>query len=45
MTRCGDGELLVETQSASPVKAGTVQTFGVLTDEIMIFDKASSLRL
>ena len=45
VTRCGDGELLVETQSASPVKAGTVQTFGVLTDEIMIFDKASSLRL
>ncbi len=45
VTRCGAAELLVETQSASPVKAGTLQTFGVLTDEIMIFDKSSGLRL
>jgi multiple sugar transport system ATP-binding protein len=45
VTRCGDAELLVETQSASPVKTGTVQTFGVLTDEIMIFDKLSGLRI
>ncbi len=45
VTRCGDAELLVETQSASPVRTGTVQTFGVLTDEIMIFDKLSGLRI
>lgn len=45
VTRCGDADVLVETQSAMPVRAGTVQTFGVLTDEIKIFDKASGLRL
>jgi multiple sugar transport system ATP-binding protein len=45
VTRCGDTDVLVETQSTSPVKAGSVQTFGVLTDEIMIFDKISGLRL
>lgn len=45
VTRCGAGELLVETQSAAPVKSGTTQNFGVLTDEIMIFDKTSGLRL
>ncbi|WP_299964158.1 ATP-binding cassette domain-containing protein [uncultured Roseobacter sp.] len=45
VTHCGDAEILVETQSASPVRSGTVQTFGVLTDEIMIFDKTSGLRL
>ncbi|WP_299783717.1 ABC transporter ATP-binding protein [uncultured Roseobacter sp.] len=45
VTRCGGAEILVETQSASPVRSGTEQTFGVLTDEIMIFDKTSGLRL
>ncbi len=45
VTRCGGADVLVETQSAAPIKAGTVQTFGVLTDEIRIFDKASGLRL
>ncbi|MEM9582840.1 MAG: ABC transporter ATP-binding protein [Pseudomonadota bacterium] len=45
VTRCGETEILVETQSAAPVKAGNKQTFGVLTNEIMIFDKASGLRL
>ncbi|MFK7750983.1 MAG: ABC transporter ATP-binding protein [Sedimentitalea sp.] len=45
VTRCGAADILVETQSAAPVKAGTVQTFGVITNEIMIFDKASGLRL
>ncbi len=45
VTRCGDADVLVETQSTSPIRAGTIQTFGVLTDEIMIFDKASGLRL
>ncbi|RLJ58932.1 carbohydrate ABC transporter ATP-binding protein (CUT1 family) [Litoreibacter meonggei] len=45
VTRCGGADVLVETQSTSPVRAGSVQTFGVLTNEIMIFDKASGLRL
>ncbi len=45
VTRCGEADVLVETQSAAPIKAATVQTFGVLTDEIRIFDKASGLRL
>ncbi|MGZ2258796.1 ABC transporter ATP-binding protein [Roseobacter sp. A03A-229] len=45
VTRCGGAEILVETQSAAPVRSGTEQTFGVLTDEIMIFDKTSGLRL
>lgn len=45
VTRCGGAEILVETQSTSPVRSGTEQTFGVLTDEIMIFDKTSGLRL
>lgn len=45
VTRCGAAEILVETQSAVPIKAGTTQTFGVLTDELMIFDKTTGLRL
>ena len=45
VTRCGDAEVLVETQSAAPIKAGKVQTFAVLTDEMMLFDKTSGLRL
>jgi multiple sugar transport system ATP-binding protein len=45
VTRCGGTNVLVETQSAAPVKAGTTQSFGVLVDEMMIFDKTSGLRL
>jgi multiple sugar transport system ATP-binding protein len=45
VTRCGDAEVLVETQSTSRVKPGTVQAFSVLSDELMIFDKVSGLRL
>jgi multiple sugar transport system ATP-binding protein len=45
VTRCGGTDVLVETQSAAPVKAGTTQSFGVLIDEMMIFDKTSGLRL
>jgi multiple sugar transport system ATP-binding protein len=45
VTRCGGTDILVETQSAAPIKAGTTQLFGVLTDEMMIFDKTSGLRL
>ncbi len=45
VTRCGGTEVLVETQSAAPIKAGQMQSFGVLIDEIMLFDKTSGLRL
>ncbi|MGC3938619.1 ABC transporter ATP-binding protein [Roseobacter sp. EG26] len=45
VTRCGEADVLVETQSATPIKSGAVRTFGVLTDEIMIFDKSTGLRL
>ena len=45
VTRCGAADVLVETQSAAPVRSGGMQTFGVLTDELMIFDKTSGLRL
>ncbi|PTX54933.1 carbohydrate ABC transporter ATP-binding protein (CUT1 family) [Litoreibacter ponti] len=45
VTHCGAAEVLVETQSAAPVKSGTIQSFGVNTDEIMVFDKTSGLRL
>ncbi len=45
VTRCGAAEILVETQSAAPIKAGQTERFGVLTDEIMIFDKTTGLRL
>ena len=45
VTRCGGADVLVETQSATPIANGTVQKFAVNTDEIMIFDKTSGLRL
>lgn len=45
VTRCGAAEVLVEYESASPVKAGETNVFGVRTDEIMLFDNASGKRL
>jgi len=45
MTRCGDQDILVERDSASPVKAGTTLGFGVLPDDIMLFDNKSGARL
>lgn len=45
VTRCGGTDVLVETQNAAPAKAGTTQSFGVLVDEMVIFDKTSGLRL
>lgn len=45
MTRCGNQEVLVERESASPVKAGTTLAFGVLPEDIMLFDKHSGMRL
>jgi multiple sugar transport system ATP-binding protein len=45
VTMCGDQEVLVETVSNSRLPSGTIQNFGVSTEEIMIFDATSGLRL
>ncbi len=45
VTRCGDAEVLVEHDSSSPVRTGSQLTFGVRTDELMVFDKNTELRL
>ncbi|WP_179379378.1 ABC transporter ATP-binding protein [Jannaschia marina] len=45
VTRCGDEEVLVEANSATPIAPGTTRAFGVLTDELMIFDRESGLRI
>ncbi|KAJ54617.1 sugar ABC transporter ATP-binding protein [Actibacterium mucosum KCTC 23349] len=44
-TRCGSNELLVEVASAVPIQHGTTQTFEVNTEEMMIFDRETGLRL
>ena len=44
VTRCADTELLVEHTSASPVKGGTMMTFGVRPADIMVFDRETGLR-
>jgi multiple sugar transport system ATP-binding protein len=41
---CGDQEVLVETASATPIKGGTTQEFGVRVNELMLFDPVSGLR-
>ena len=41
MTRCGETEVQVECDSASPMKSGTKVTFGVRSEDIMLFDKDS----
>ncbi len=38
VTRCGAAEVLVEYDSATPMKAGTTMTFGVRSDDIMLFN-------
>ncbi|WP_422368049.1 ABC transporter ATP-binding protein [Pelagibius sp.] len=45
VTRCGDAEILVEHDSASPMKAGVTMTFGVKPEDIMVFDKETGLTL
>lgn len=45
VTRCGDTEIQVEMSSAGRFKSGETRTFGVTTDELMIFDRESGLRL
>ncbi len=45
VTRCGKEDVLVEANSATPIPPNTTRTFGVLTDELMVFDRASGLRI
>ncbi|MEM1362065.1 MAG: sn-glycerol-3-phosphate ABC transporter ATP-binding protein UgpC [Pseudomonadota bacterium] len=45
VTHCGSTEVLVEVPSQSQLTAGHTRTFGVLTDEMMIFDRESGQRL
>ena len=45
VTRCGAAEIQIETPSTGEFHAGETRRFGVLTDEMMIFDRASGLRL
>ena len=45
VTRCNEVEVLVEHDSTTPVKAGRTLTFGINTNEIMVFDRKTNLRL
>jgi len=45
VTRCGDEEVRVEVESASPIPNGKTLSFAVLPQTIMIFDKQSGVRL
>ncbi|EFO32074.1 sn-glycerol-3-phosphate import ATP-binding protein UgpC [Roseibium sp. TrichSKD4] len=44
-TKCGENEVLVEVPSASPIPSGAAHTFGINTEDLMIFDRASGVRL
>ncbi|MEM9550498.1 MAG: sn-glycerol-3-phosphate ABC transporter ATP-binding protein UgpC [Pseudomonadota bacterium] len=44
-TRCGENELLVEIASTAPIRHGGTQSFEVKTEEMMIFDRETGLRL
>lgn len=44
-TKCGENEVLVEVPSASPIPSGETHTFGINTEDLMIFDRASGARL
>ena len=45
VTRCGEVEVQVECDSASPMKAGSSMTFGVRSEDIMLFDSDSGATL
>ncbi|MEM7042580.1 MAG: ABC transporter ATP-binding protein [Pseudomonadota bacterium] len=45
VTRCGVDEVLVEYDSATPMKAGTTMAFGVRPDDIMLFDPETGATL
>lgn len=44
-TRCGDADVVVETNQLEKIKPGTKLTFSVSAKNIMLFDKESGLRL
>jgi len=44
-TELGDAEVLVERASDSPVPAGSVLSFGVRADDVLLFDAGSGERL
>ena len=45
VTRCGDTDVLVEAASTTPIPPNTIHDFGVVTEELMVFDRLSGLRL
>ncbi|MGB3554828.1 MAG: ABC transporter ATP-binding protein [Jannaschia sp.] len=45
VTRCGQAEVLAEIASADRIPTGQTRRFGVLTDDIMLFDRDSGARL
>ncbi len=45
VTRCGSTDIQVEIPSSGRFPAGETRTFGVVTDEMMIFDRDSGARL
>ncbi|MGB3405906.1 MAG: ABC transporter ATP-binding protein [Jannaschia sp.] len=45
VTRCGKVDVLAEIASSDRIATGETRTFGVLTDDIMLFDRVSGARL
>jgi len=45
VTRCGGDDVLVEYDSATPMKAGATMTFGVRSDDIMLFEPETGAAL
>ncbi len=45
VTRCGETDVLVEAASATPIPPNTIQDFGVVTEELMVFDRSTGLRI
>ncbi len=45
VTRCVGTEILVETDSASPIPSGETMAFAVEPDDIMLFDRESGITL
>ncbi|MCK0168040.1 ABC transporter ATP-binding protein [Jannaschia sp. S6380] len=45
VTRCGAAEMRAEIASVDRIPTGQTRTFGVLTDDIMLFDRGTGARL
>ncbi|MEM7488859.1 MAG: ABC transporter ATP-binding protein [Pseudomonadota bacterium] len=45
VTRCGDREVLAEIASTDRIPAGQVRQFGIITDDVMLFDRGSGQRI